>query len=149
MPVSASQHRASTGAYNNKHHGNFRGNTTTQVQSISPSRSAIPDETCRIGSSINKAINSHEELNRPLYQTHQGVIVPLMLLLSQVRLAEGTLTTPADIPSLVSDRGISSLFAVKTASPDNNGNDFSAMLNPVVNALYETGEFIARHDLLT
>lgn len=69
MPVSASQHSASAGAYQNKLYDNFRGNSTAQVQDINPDSSAIPDEIRHFGSSINRVVNSYEKLSRASYQT--------------------------------------------------------------------------------
>ncbi|SUX27687.1 Uncharacterised protein [Cedecea davisae] len=89
MPVSASQHRVSTGAYQKKLHDNFRVNSTLKTQGTNPDRTGIPDEIRNVGSSINRVVNSCEELSRPSYQgtaSRQGIAAPLLLLLSQVRL---------------------------------------------------------------
>lgn len=67
MPVSASPHRASAGAYHNKLHDSLRGHSP-KIQGKSQNRPNILNEIRRFGSRINQAINSHEELNRPLCQ---------------------------------------------------------------------------------
>ncbi|GKW41389.1 hypothetical protein PEC301879_12480 [Pectobacterium carotovorum subsp. carotovorum] len=151
MPVSASQHRVSAGAYQNKLHDNCRGNSTTQAQGINLDHSATPDEIHHLGSSINRVVNSHEELSRLSYQTRnprQDIAVPLLMLLSQVRLTNNLFS--ADPPGFVSDRdnGLSPSVSRNTAHSDNSDTGFSAMLSPVANALYETGQFIAQCDPL-
>lgn len=96
-----------------------------------------------------RVVNSHEELCRPPYQTRnpqQGIAVPLLMLLCQVRFTNSLFST--DTAAFVSDRdnGLSSSVSRNTAHSDNSGNGFSALLSPVRNALYEAGEFMARHD---
>ncbi|EOS92636.1 hypothetical protein LU631_25785 (plasmid) [Erwinia tracheiphila] len=151
MPVSALQHRVTAGAYQNKLHDNIKGNFTTQAQSLHSDRSANPDEIHHLGRSINRVVNSHEELSRPSYQTtspRQGIAAPLLMLLSQVRLDGIPVSSTTDIPAFTSERSMSSPVSRDTAHSDNSGNGFSTMLSPVANALYETGKFIARHDPL-
>lgn len=151
MPVSASQHRVSAGTYQNKLQDNIRGSSTTQPQSLNSDRSAIPDEIRHLGSSINRAVNSHEELSRPSYQTtspRQGLAAPLLMLLSQVRLDGIPVSSTTDISAFTSERSVSPPVSRDTAHSDNSGNGFSTMLSPLANALYETGQFIARHDPL-
>ncbi|WP_152526610.1 hypothetical protein [Serratia fonticola] len=151
MPVSALQHRFTAGAYQNKLHDNIRGSSTTQAQGINPVRSAIPDEIHHLGSSINRAVNSHEELSRPSYQTtspRQGIAAPLLMLLSQVRLDGIPVSSTTDIPAFTSERSVSPSVSRNTAYSDNSNTGFSAMLSPVANALYETGSFITRNDPL-
>ncbi|WP_338806841.1 hypothetical protein V8U11_06240 [Pseudomonas chlororaphis] len=150
MPESASQHRASAGVYYNKLNDNFRENYP-QAQGISLNRSVIPDEICHFGRSIYRVVNSHEELNRPSYQgtaPQQGIVAPLLMLLSQVRLDSSPLPATIDSPALMSGRKVSPAVTGETAPPDNGGDGFSAMLSPVANALYEAGQFISRHDPL-
>ncbi|MGC6233470.1 hypothetical protein [Hafnia paralvei] len=151
MPVSASQHRVSAGAYQNKLHDNFRVNSTTQTQGINPDRSGIPDEIHHSGSRISRVVNSHEELSRPSYQTtspRQGIAAPLLMLLSQVRLDGIPISPTTDIPAFTSERSMFPSVSRNAPHSDNSGNGFSAMLSPVANALYETGQYIARHDPL-
>lgn len=54
----------------------------------------------------------------------------------------------SDIPGFTSEINLPSAVYQSTAQSDYSGNVFSAMLMPVKNALYEAGEFIARHDPL-
>lgn len=152
MPVLASQHRASVGTYQNNLPGNFRRNST-QAQGINSGSAAILDEIRHFGNRINRAVNSYEELNRVSYQNttlRQGIAVPLLMLLSQIRLADSPLSETNDTPTFVSERDnrLSSSAPRNAAHLDNSDNGFSAILSPVVNALYEAGEFIARHDPL-
>lgn len=94
MPISASLHRASAGAYQNKLHDNLKGNTTTQAQSINPDRSTISNEINRFGSSINRVVNSHEEPNnRP---SRQIIQVTLLMLQCQLRLADSAFSATND-----------------------------------------------------
>lgn len=151
MPVSALQHRVTAGAYQNKLLDNIRGSSTTQAQSLNSDRSAIPDEIQHARSSINRIVNSHEELSRPSYQTtspRQGIAAPLLMLLSQVRLDGIPISPTTDIPAFTSERSMFPSVSRNAAHLDNRGNGFSTMLSPVANALYETGQFIARNDPL-
>ncbi|HGY3149399.1 TPA: hypothetical protein ACNVU4_003504 [Morganella morganii] len=151
MPISALQHRVSAGAYQNKLHDNIKGSGTTQVQSQHSDRSVIPDEIHHLGRNINRAVNSHEELGRPSYQAtspRQGIAAPLLMLLSQVRLDEIHVPSTTNISAFTSERSVPPPVFPDTAYSDNSLNGFSTMLSPVTNALYETGQFIARHDPL-
>jgi hypothetical protein len=151
MPVSALQHRVTAGAYQNKLLDNIRGSSTTQAQSLNSARSAIPDEIQHARSSINRVVNSHEELSRPSYQTtspRQGIAAPLLMLLSQVRLDGIPISPTTDIPAFTSERSMFPSVSRNAPHSDNRGNGFSTMLSPVANALYETGQFIARNDPL-
>ncbi|MFU9135465.1 hypothetical protein [Erwinia tasmaniensis] len=151
MPVSASQHRVTAGTYQNKLHDNIRGSSTTQAQSLNSDRSGFPDEILRAGSRIERVVNSHEELIRQSYQTtspRQGIAAPLLMLLSQVRLDGIPISSTANISAFTSERSVSPPVSRDTAHSDNSGNGFSTMLSPVANALYETGQFIARNDPL-
>jgi len=92
MPVSLLQHRKLAGIHQNKLQDNLRRYSTTQAQSKGPDRSAIPDGKIHFGSSIHTVVNSNDELNRVSHQTtnpRQGIAAPLLMLLSQVRLADG------------------------------------------------------------
>jgi len=151
MPVSALQHRVTAGAYQIKLHNNIRVSSTTQVQGINTDRSAIPKEILHFGTSINRAVNSHEEMSSPSNQTtslRQGIAAPLFMLLSQVRLDGIPISATADIPAFTSEECVSPSVCRNTAHSDNSGNSFSVMLRPFANTLYEAGEFIALHDPL-
>lgn len=151
MPVSALQHRVTAGAHLNKLHGNIRGSSTISAQGINPDRSAIPDKIHHSGSSISRVVNSHEELSRPSYQTaspRQNIAAPLLMLLSQVRLDGIPISSTTHIPAFTSERSVSPYVSLDTAHSDNSGNGFSTMLSPVASALYETGQYIVRHDPL-
>lgn len=149
MPVSALQHRVTAGAYQNKLHDNIRGSSTISAQGINPDSSAIPDEIHHLGSRINKVVNSHEELSRPQTTSpRRGIAAPLLMLLSQVRLDGTPASSTTDIPAFTSERSVLPSVSRDTTHSDNSGSGFSTMLNPVTNALYETGQFIARNDPL-
>ncbi len=92
MPVSLLQHRKLAGIHQNKLQDNLRRYSTTQAQSKGPDHSAIPDGKIHFGSSIHTVVNSNDELNRVSHQTtnpRQCIAAPLLMLLSQVRLADG------------------------------------------------------------
>ncbi|WP_338806839.1 DUF6543 domain-containing protein [Pseudomonas chlororaphis] len=124
-----------------------------KIQNISPNRSAIPEEVCRLGNYINRAVNSHKELNQNT-APQQGIAAPLIMLaimLSQVRLTDShvSATSPASENSaLESSRDLAPSVFRSNAHPDNSGNSFSSALSPVANALYETAQFIAWYDPL-
>ena len=54
----------------------------------------------------------------------------------------------SDIPAFTSEINLFPVVSQSTAHSDNSGNGFSAMLSPVVNALYGADKFIARYDPL-
>ncbi|WP_238493664.1 hypothetical protein [Pantoea ananatis] len=53
-----------------------------------------------------------------------------------------------DIPAFTFERSVFPSVSQNAPHLDNSGNGFSTMLSPVANALYETGQFIARNDPL-
>lgn len=143
MPVSASQHRVSTGTYQNKLHNNFRLNSATKTQGINPDCPGIPDEIHHLGHRIDRVVNFHGELSGPSDQTtsaRQGAIAPLLMLLSQVRFDDILPAATTNMSVFTSERSV-----FPSVSRDTG---FTAMLNPVMNALHETGHFIARYDPL-
>ena len=146
MPVSSTQHRVSSGLYQNKQYDNIKRNVG-QVNNIILNHPVITDEICRFGNNINQAINSYERRCVPTLQhkaISQSVIVPALLLLSQIKLT----SPPSDKSSFLSDRELSLLSSENNMHPDDSNNGFNALLNPVVNALYKTGEIISRYDPL-
>ena len=146
MPVTTSQHRASCGIYQNKLYHNARNNTDP-VRNKAENQPALSDKICRFGKSISQAINNYEERHNLSFQHRapsQSAIIPALLLLSQIRLT----SSPSDQPSFISDRDISPLPYENTIYPENNDRCLNSLLNPVVNALYKTGEMISRYDPL-
>jgi len=146
MPVSSTQYRDSSGVYQNKQYDNIKKNTS-QIKNIISNHSAIQDEICHFGKNISRAMNSYKSRSVLMPQhraTSRSVIVPALLLLSQVRLP----SPPSDNSSFLSDRGISLLPSENKTYSDNSDNGFNALLNPVLNALYKTGEIISRYDPL-
>ncbi|EPU3936148.1 putative adhesin [Morganella morganii] len=151
MPVSASQHRVSTGTYQNKFHNTFRLNSATQTQGINPDCPGIPDEIYRLGRSIDSVVNSRGELSAPstpATSARQGAVAPLLMLLSQVRFDDILPAATTNISVFTSERRVFPSVSRDSAYPDNRDTGFTAVLNPVMNALHETGRFIARHDPL-
>lgn len=63
MPVSALQHRFSSGLYQNKRYDNIRENYS-QTQDISQNSSVTPYEMRRFGSAINRVVNSQIKLEK-------------------------------------------------------------------------------------
>lgn len=148
MPISELQHRVTAGTYQNKLHDNIR-RSTTQAQNLNSGRSAILDEIRHVGSSINRVVSFHEGLSRPQTTSpRQGIAAPLLMLLSQVRLDGIPVSSTTDIPAFSSERGVSPSVSRNAPHSDNTGSGFSTVLSPVTNAIYETGQFIARNDPL-
>ncbi len=151
MPVSALQLRVTTGISQNKLRDNTRRNITIQAQSLNADRSGIPDEIHYFGSRINRVVNSSGVLSNPSYPftaTRQGIAAPLLMLLSQVRVDGIPIPPTTYTPAFTPERSVSPSVSLNTAYPDNRDTSFTTMLSPVVSALYETGQFIARHDPL-
>ncbi len=149
MPKSAIQHRVSAGAYQNKLHDNIRRSSTTQAQGINPGRSTIPDEIHHLGSSINRAVNSYEELSRPSRQitsSRQGVAAQVLMLLSQVRLAEN--------PVVAADRTTASGSEIKLPVSEsveqsyNDNNFLSTLRDSIPQTLSRVDDFMLQHDPL-
>ncbi|WP_227317517.1 hypothetical protein [Cedecea davisae] len=129
MPISALQHRASTGTFKNNIHDAF-GKNTLKTRVTTSKNPTTPDEIFRTGKNINRVANSYLELSRSPPQNiaqRQGLTAPLMLLLSQLRLENNQQPAPSDSTSFISS---------------------SNLLQPISNALHATGEFISRHDPL-
>ncbi len=129
MPISALQHRASTGTFKNNIHDAF-GKNTLKTRVTTSKKPTMPDEIFRTGKNINRVANSYLELSRSPPQNiaqRQGLTAPLMLLLSQLRLENNQQPAPSDSTSFISS---------------------SNLLQPISNALHATGEFISRHDPL-
>lgn len=150
MPLSVSQYRASTGAYQNRIHNNFRNNSTP-AQSPPSHLSAIQNEIYRFGNNTQRAVNSHRELHRLSSQNmvpRPGITAPLLMLLSTIRVTDSPVPAAPDYPVFVSDGALSLTCSENTANTDNNDYSYSSILNPVTNALYETGQFLLRHDPL-
>lgn len=146
MPVSASQHRVTSGAYQKRWNDNVK-NTLSPIRGITVNNLALSDEICRAGTHINQAINSYEERCRlsPANRVpSSGIAVPLLMLLSQVRLTD----RPPDNATFISDKDISLPFSENTTHPDSRDGLFNTLLKPVENIFYETGKFISRHDPL-
>ena len=150
MALSPSEHRASTGAYQNTLYNKYRKLHKTD-SGHKPDLAGIPDEIHHPGSNISRVVNSHEELSRLSYHTtspRQGLALPLLMLLSQVRLDGIPISAVSSNSALDSGRDVIPSGSRNTAYSDNSDAGFSARLNQVANALYETGQFMARHDPL-
>ncbi len=147
MPVSALQHRVTAGAYQNKLHNNIRGSSTTQAQSLNSDRSAIPDEIHHAESSINRVVNSHEELSRlQTTSPRQGIAAPLLMLLSQVRLADTPVAAAGR--TTVSGSEMKHPVSENVEQSDNDNNLLSTLWNPIPQTLSRAGEFMLQHDPL-
>lgn len=88
MPVSASQHRASIGAQQNMLNKNIKNTIFTNNSII---HSTIKDDIHHFGNRIHRITNYHNELNKsPTLNpvSSRGMAAPLLLLLSQIRLAD-------------------------------------------------------------
>lgn len=149
MPKSAIQHRVSAGAYENKLHDNIRVRSTTQAQGINSGSSTIPDEIHHLGSSINRAVNSYEELSRPSHQTtssRQGIAAQVLMLLSQVRLAESPVVTADRTTASGSEMKLPVSESVEQSYNDNNL--LSTLRYSIPQTLSRVGDFMFQHDPL-
>lgn len=151
MPTSISQHRTAIGAYQNRYCNNFRYNSTL-TQSINSNFSSIPDEVCLFGKKVRQAINVHQKLHRPSSQSpapQPGIVAPILMLLSMIRITDSPLPEKINSSVFVSDEELSLTHSGDTAHQDYSDHIFSTLLSPVVNTLYETGNFISQYDPLT
>ncbi|MBW5812547.1 MULTISPECIES: hypothetical protein [Yersinia] len=135
MPVSAMHHRSSCGSYQNISHKKNSGGNALSAQGIKPSHSATldEDEIDHFGKSISRIANYPEEPHRRSNQNTAplwGIAIPVLTLLSQVKLSSNLISTTSDNSAIVP------------------GNSFSAMLSPVTNALHELDQFISQNDPL-
>ncbi|MCS3430345.1 ADP-ribosyltransferase [Klebsiella sp. BIGb0407] len=140
MPVSSTQHRVSSGTYQYK---NIKNNTIS-AQNITSEHLSVPDEICSFGNNISQAINYYGEWRSLSFQHRapsQSVIVPMLLLLSQVRLNDA----PLDKPSFISGRNV---FLQPSGNTIHSDDDFNTLLSPVINALYKAGDIFSRYDPL-
>lgn len=141
MPVSASQHRASAGAYQNKLHDNFIKSPKKQAQTTNPDSSGIPEEIHHFVRRINGTVNSPDVLAMLSNQTtvpKQSLAVTLLMLLSQVRFDCISPSSTSDIATLPQ----------KTLYSDNSGAGLSTVIDTVVDSLYKVDRFIVRNDPL-
>ncbi|WP_261641836.1 hypothetical protein [Erwinia mallotivora] len=151
MPVSASQHRASAGAYHNKIYDNSKV-SNPRHHNINQNSSEIPDEISRIGRDLYRATNSHQVINRVIHpgtSSQPGIVAPLLLLVSNIRLEDSPLFIASGPDTSRSGSDIKHpSVSPNAASSSFDYSDFSSVLSPVSNALYETGQFLSRHDPL-
>lgn len=141
MPVSVSQHRASVGTYQNKHHDNFRVNATTQALSINQNRSAIPDEIRHLGRRINRVVNSHVEQSRPSYpptNPRQGMATSLLMLILLAGVGRKT----------VSENEIKHPNSGDFQQSGDSNNLLSTLRESIPQTLSRAGEFMLQYDPL-
>lgn len=148
MPISASQHRVSVGVYHNKSDNNLT-RKYKQINNIN-NLTVTEDKIRFFGNNINRAINSFEVMSRSPYQNiaPRGITASLLMLLCHIRLPDNPLLIATGNPALVSDNiGLYS----NGGNIDYSTRDdsyFGTILNPLAKALYDTGQFISRHDPL-
>ncbi|MGL6000540.1 MAG: scabin-related ADP-ribosyltransferase [Plesiomonas sp.] len=124
-------------------------NSTAQVQGINPDLSTIPDEIHHLGSSINRVVNSHEELSRSSCQTgnpRQGIAVPLLMLLSQIRLVDNPVVAPGR--PTISGNEMKYSVSENLEQSDNDSNLLSAFWDSIPKTLSRAGEFMLQYDPL-
>ncbi|MFP7609931.1 cysteine peptidase family C39 domain-containing protein [Serratia quinivorans] len=144
MPVSASQHRATTGTHQNKIFENNRRNNITHNPAINrDSQHDFPFALTHVGNSLDAMYRPTEQLT-----LRQSTVLLCLQLLSQIRPGDNPLYAVPGNTALDSGRNALPSVSQNTAYSENSGTGFSAMLSPVANVLYETGQFIARHDPL-
>jgi len=147
MPVSALQHKTSSGIHQNKLYHNVRSNKTSILNKVE-THTIIPDELSTFGYSIRKIINAHierRELSSPNKAPSHNILVPALLLLSQLRPVD----CPPDKPSYVYNQDSACLTSDNTTYSDNSTTHFNILNNSVVNTLYKSGGIIPRYKPLT
>ncbi|WP_253376618.1 putative adhesin [unidentified bacterial endosymbiont] len=132
-----------TGLYQNTPRDNIRGKIATQLHGVNSNEPVISDEISHFASRINRACHSDEGWNNTV--PRQGIAIPLLMLLSQFRLADSPLSAPHTSRALTVERNPLSPVLRNT---DINSNGLGIIMSPLTTALFETAEFIARHDPL-
>lgn len=150
MPISAAQHRATTGTHQNKVFENKGKSNITHTsvtnrdsQHVSRDHYDFPLALTHVGNSPNVMSGPAEQLT-----LRQSTALLCLQLLSQIRPGDNPLYATSGNAALDSGRDVLPPFSRNAPHSDNSGNGFSTMLSPVANALYETGQFIARNDPL-
>lgn len=150
MPVPATQHRATTGTHQNKLFENNRRSNITHTSVINRGSQHVQRDQYDFPLALTHVGKSPDAMSRPAEQLTlpQSTVLLCLQLLSQIRPGDNPLSSATGNSALDSGRDIIPSFSRNAPHSDNSGSGFSTMLNPVANALYEAGEFIARHDPL-
>lgn len=120
MPVQATQHRDKTGYFQNNRHKNITGSSTTPVHGIDQGRTAALNEVRHSGGLVSRAANYSEEMSRQYPQ--QRAAAAILLLLSQVKLADSLVSSPTDNNASSAARNMTLPVSGYTAHSDNSGN---------------------------
>lgn len=146
MPVSATQHRATTGTHQNQLFENSRRGNPTHTPVINRDSQHAQRNQHDFPLVLTHVGNSLDVMSRPTEQLtlRQSTALLSLQLLSLICHGDSPLPSASGNSALDSGRYV----IQNTPNSDNSFTGFSAMLNPVANALYETGQFIARNDPL-
>ena len=144
MPISASQHRISVGAYNNDLMKNIK-----QINKINNS-TEHENKIRFFGGYINSAINSFEVMSNVPCQNIApgGITASLLMLLCHIRLLDNFSSISTDNSALVSGNIVPFSDAGRNGYFPSDGSYFDTILNPITNAIHKTGQFISRYDPL-
>ncbi|SFM98097.1 hypothetical protein SAMN05216516_101642 [Izhakiella capsodis] len=130
MSVSTCQHRVSAGSHQNKLHDSIRRKSIRLIQGMRFDSSSTPDDIGRFGCDISKVTNSSEVINHASYQavaTPKSILVPLIMLLSQVRLTDSQCLS--EKTAIISDKD-SDLYPLIPLNPVSS--NYSSIFDPAM-----------------
>lgn len=142
IPVSATQYRAATGDHQNKI---FENNSRSNITHTSVINRDNQHDLYEFPLALTHVRNSPDAMSRQPEQLalRQSTVLLFLQLLSQIRPIDSPLSAASGNSVLDCGRDV-----IPASYSDNRVLGLSVMLSPVVNALHETGQFIARHDPL-
>ncbi|MFZ4214605.1 hypothetical protein ACOZB2_24705 [Pantoea endophytica] len=151
MTISTSQSRVTVGTYCNKRHDNIPKIFLDKL-GVSVNRSTIPSEIVHFRNRVCNVTNCQKELERPTHQNvaqRQSVLVPLFLLLSQVRLAGNPGAEGCKNPAFISSKDLTDSAPLVPVNHDNTPNSISVIREQAANVVHEIEQLIIRYDPLT
>ena len=145
MPISASQHRMSVGDNYNKLHNNLT-RKSTQINNLNIAENKINF----FGSSISRTINSCEEMNCVPHPNiaPRGITASLLMLLCHIRLPDNSSSIARDNSTLISGHVVPCFDSGSGGYSTYDDGYLGSILSPLTKVLYDTGQFISRHDPL-
>lgn len=150
MPVSPTQYRASVGSNQNRLLNNGMGSVTTKDQRIQSGSSTEMERIQRFGRDVHRVANSHHELARTSAQatvSPQSLAVPLLILLSQVRLSDSSLTDDCPTSALSGQHDLT-LPQEECTLLGQMSDYVKSGLTMVEDTWYSIDDLIKRHDPL-
>lgn len=148
MPVSAAQHRSTTGAYQNKFFENNKRSNITHTPIINRNSQHVQRDQYEFPRALTHVGNSPDAMSMPTEQLtiRQSRALLCLQLLSQIRPGDNPLSAASGNSAMDSGRDVIPSFSRNAPHSNNSGNGFSTILSPVTNASYETGQYRSRHD---